>query len=215
MSNLADDIIIKDPHVSRNYTVPWSAIIGSATIATSTWLVPPGITADSNSFDDNTSTVRLGGGTEGSTYEVRNTITTSDGQTLDYHIEVRVRVIVVDFASNVGKVRAIVGDTDPGNLFMKDAEIETLLSISGDSIERAAVFTLRAMATKHINILKDAVTLDIETRASNMARELNKLADAIEKRLAESGEDQAFDFIEMVDDDFSLREKILKSEFLW
>jgi hypothetical protein len=48
-------------------------------IATSTWSVPAGITKDSDSFTDDDTTIILSGGTVGQTYEIENTITTTNG----------------------------------------------------------------------------------------------------------------------------------------
>lgn len=51
------------------------------TVASSSWLVPAGITKDADAFDDTSTLIVLSGGTLGVTYEIINTITTADGLT--------------------------------------------------------------------------------------------------------------------------------------
>ena len=105
----------KDPHAVRKFHIVWcdrtglndgsSADLGdlqSATISTSTWFVPAGITKDSanNSelivqgitYAENTSsTIWLSAGALGKDYDLVNRITTSDSETLDKTITIKVR----------------------------------------------------------------------------------------------------------------------------
>jgi hypothetical protein len=73
----------KDPNDVLDYTIDWSKFLGSDTIATSIWIVPAGITKNSNSNTTTLATVWLSGGTAGETYQVTNRITTAGGRTKD------------------------------------------------------------------------------------------------------------------------------------
>jgi len=83
---------IKDPDAVLDYTFDWSNwLTGGETIATSQWVVPSGITKDSEANDTTTTTIWLSSGVAGSDYEITNRITTSGGRTDDRTFKVRVR----------------------------------------------------------------------------------------------------------------------------
>lgn len=75
-----------------DYTIDWSTLLGADTIATSAWVVPTGITKDSDSSTTTATTVWLSGGTAGTEYTAENTITTAAGRT---HVRT-LSIIVVD-----------------------------------------------------------------------------------------------------------------------
>lgn len=105
----------KDPSNVEPYFVIWCALDGTndgstsdngelqgATISSSAWTVPSGITEDSSNtatvdiagitYAVNTvATVWLSGGTAGNEYRLVNEITTSDSRTLQKSITIRVR----------------------------------------------------------------------------------------------------------------------------
>jgi hypothetical protein len=109
------DSFLHDPNSVDVYGVRWcskdgtndasssdSGKLQSATISTSNWTVPVGITEDSNTLAAFTSQgvtfaintvarITLSGGTVGTDYDLANRITTSDGRTLDKTITIRVR----------------------------------------------------------------------------------------------------------------------------
>ena len=111
MSNLPP----KDPNAVDFYHIVWCSEDGTndggasdtgelqgATISTTTWTVPAGITKDADnksaltmrgvSYDANTVTsILLSSGTAGLDYELLNRITTSDSRTLDKTITIMVR----------------------------------------------------------------------------------------------------------------------------
>ena len=109
------DLPPKDPNAVEPYFIVWCSKDGTndgtpsdtgelqgATISTSAWTVPSGITEDSSntgaitiagiSYGVNTvATIWLSGGTAETDYDLLNRITTSDSRTLDKTITVRVR----------------------------------------------------------------------------------------------------------------------------
>lgn len=75
----------KHPNDSKYYAMDWSSWLGTGiTIATSAWVSTSGLSLDNDSITDSATKaqVRISGGTSHVTYEVTNTITTSDGQTV-------------------------------------------------------------------------------------------------------------------------------------
>ena len=105
----------KDPNAVDFYHIVWCSEDGTndggardtgelqgATISTTTWTIPTGITKDSDnknavtmrgiSYGANTVTnILLSSGTDGTDYELLNRISTSDGRTLDKTITIQVR----------------------------------------------------------------------------------------------------------------------------
>jgi hypothetical protein len=105
----------KDPDDTEPYHIVWidkdgtndgtasdNGELQGATISTSAWTVPSGITEDSNntaaitiagvSYAINTvATIWLSGGTAGTEYELTNKIVTSDSRTLSQSITIEVK----------------------------------------------------------------------------------------------------------------------------
>jgi hypothetical protein len=88
---------LKDPDAVLDYTFDWQGsapgpwLEAGETITASAWTAPSGITVDSSTFDDTTTTVWLSGGTEWEDYEVVNHVTTSAGREDDRTLTILVR----------------------------------------------------------------------------------------------------------------------------
>ena len=83
----------KDPQAVLDYTIDWTKWldeVGDA-IATSTWVVPSGLTKVTETNTSKIATVWLSSGTDGTNYTVTNRITTAAGRTDDRSITIRVR----------------------------------------------------------------------------------------------------------------------------
>lgn len=81
----------KDPSAIKNYGFDWSAFLGNDTITTSSWIVPAGITKQSESNTTTRAIIWLSGGTHGEDYLVTNQITTSGGVTEQMSLKIQVR----------------------------------------------------------------------------------------------------------------------------
>lgn len=80
----------KDPDEIVNFGIDWVDYLGSETITGSSWTMPADISQVSAAFTDTQATIKLSGGTLGTTYRVTNRITTSAGETVDQSIDVEV-----------------------------------------------------------------------------------------------------------------------------
>lgn len=81
----------KDPSAELDYTLDWSAWLGTDTIATSTWTVPSGLTQPKDATSTATAaTVWVGGGTPGQKYTVTNRIVTAAGRADERSIQISV-----------------------------------------------------------------------------------------------------------------------------
>jgi len=78
----------KDPHATVQYTIRWTAWLGSDTISSSSWTVPAGITNVSESNDTLDANIFLASGTVGTIYPVTNSIVTAAGQKNDQTISI-------------------------------------------------------------------------------------------------------------------------------
>ncbi len=70
----------KDPDAILDYMIDWSAWLVDDKISVSTWVADTGLTVDSDTFTNSTTTVWLSGGTALSRYEIINHITTEAGR---------------------------------------------------------------------------------------------------------------------------------------
>lgn len=69
----------KRPADVLDYTLRWSDWLEAGdSIASSSWDIPDDLTGDDEVRTDSTTRVRISGGTPGQTYELINTITTTD-----------------------------------------------------------------------------------------------------------------------------------------
>jgi hypothetical protein len=81
----------KDPDAVADYGLDWSLRLVTDTLLTSTWIVPSGITSNSNSHTTTATTVWLAGGTAGETYSLTNRVTTSGGRTWDWTVQLKIK----------------------------------------------------------------------------------------------------------------------------
>lgn len=89
----------KDPDEVLDYSIDWigtSAEPGplfdtSDTISTSTWIVPDGITRDTDSHTNTKTTIWLSGGTALVTYSFVNRIVTAGARTFDQTVKIKIK----------------------------------------------------------------------------------------------------------------------------
>ena len=118
-----------------------------------------------------------------------------------------------DVATDRGKVRLLITDTDAANVIFQDDEIDAFLGMMGSNVLRAAAMALLAIASKEALLLKVIKLLELQTDGARLANSLRALAKEYQEKadLAEAGEaGGAFDYAEMVVDDFTYRERLAK-----
>lgn len=86
----------KDPDEVLDYAIDWQPRLnqddGSIdSIATSTWVVPAGLTQVTSTFSGQNTVLWLSSGSLGETYSVTNRITTAGGRTMDQSVKLRIR----------------------------------------------------------------------------------------------------------------------------
>jgi hypothetical protein len=81
----------KDPNEVKDYEIDWSDLLDTDTISTTTWLMPTGVTKNSDTNTTTTTTIWLSSGTAGTTYSLTNRITTAGGRTYDRTVKLKVK----------------------------------------------------------------------------------------------------------------------------
>lgn len=82
---MAVGTVAKDPNETAWVTMDWTRRLTSGiTISTSAWSIPSGVTSSTDVVVSGNlkTSILIAGGTAGQDYECVNTVTTSDGQTL-------------------------------------------------------------------------------------------------------------------------------------
>jgi hypothetical protein len=112
-------------------------------------------------------------------------------------------VAPVDLGSNVGKVRVLLGDTDPTNvvsnvgeyLFFSDAELEAILGMYSGSPQLAAARCLDTIAGSQALMLKSWSSDDLTVNGDRIAKELRELAKQLREEAVSAEASEAFNII--------------------
>lgn len=83
----------KDPDEVKDYSIDWLKLLGTDTIIASNWIVPSGLTKDSDSFSDSATIIWTSGGSAGESYSLTNRITTAGGRTYDRTVKLKMKVL--------------------------------------------------------------------------------------------------------------------------
>jgi hypothetical protein len=118
-------------------------------------------------------------------------------------------VAPVDLGSNIGRVRVLLGDTDPTNivnnvgeyLFFSDAEIESILAMYEDNPKLAAARALETIAGSQALLLKSWSTDDLSVRGDQIAKELREVAKQLRTEAADWESSNFYALIQTVDAD--------------
>lgn len=118
-------------------------------------------------------------------------------------------VAPVDLGSNIGRVRVLLGDTDPTNvannvgeyLFFSDSEIEAILGMYSDSPQLAAARCLDTIAGSQALLLKSWSSDDLTVNGDRIAKELRELAKQLRAEAVQAEGSEAFDIVAFGEDD--------------
>jgi hypothetical protein len=110
-----------------------------------------------------------------------------------------------------GKVRLLIQDTDTSSResqFFTDGEIDAFLAMES-GVLTAAALALETMASQQVMVLKVIRLLDLSTDGAAVSRELRERAKSLRELSLTTGDDaDAFDWAEMVVDDWSWEERL-------
>ena len=112
-------------------------------------------------------------------------------------------VAPVDLGSNIGRVRVLLGDTDPTNivsnvgeyLFFSDEELEAILGMYSDSPQLAAARCLDTIAGSQALLLKSWSSDDLTVNGDRIAKELRELAKQLRAEATAAESSEAFEIV--------------------
>jgi hypothetical protein len=81
----------KDPDEVLDYEIDWTARLAGDTISASTWIVPDGITKNSDTFTATSALVWLSAGVEGASLLLVNRVVTAGGRTMDQSVALKIK----------------------------------------------------------------------------------------------------------------------------
>jgi cellulose biosynthesis protein BcsQ len=89
-----------------------------------------------------------------------------------------------DFTTNVGKVRVLLGDTDPTNisagigeyLYFSDDELDAILELHDENVKLTAARCMETIAGSQVLLLKSWSSDDLTVNGDRIAKELRELA---------------------------------------
>lgn len=118
-------------------------------------------------------------------------------------------VAPVDLGSNIGRVRVLLGDTDPTNvvnnvgdyLYFSDQEIESILTMYGDDPKLAAARCLETIAGSQALLLKSWSSDDLTVRGDAIAESLRKLAQQLRDEVTAAASSDSFEMISFSEED--------------
>jgi hypothetical protein len=115
-----------------------------------------------------------------------------------------------NFTTDVGKVRALLGDTDPTGvaagegtyMYFSDDEIGAFLTMYGDNVKLAAARCLETISSSQALLLKSWSSDDLTVNGDKVAESLRKLAAQLREEALQDESNEYFNMIAMfIDDD--------------
>ena len=114
-----------------------------------------------------------------------------------------------DYTTDVGKVRVLLGDTNPTDislgegtyLYFSDDEIAAFLTMYGDNVKLAAARCLETIAGSQALLLKSWTADDLTVNGDRIAESLRKLAAQLREEALVDESNEYFNMIAMFIDD--------------
>lgn len=120
-----------------------------------------------------------------------------------------------DVTTDRGRVRMLITDRDAAHEIFNDNEIDAFLDMMSGSVFRAAAVALFQIAASETLVQKRIRLLELSADGPAEAEALRRLALEYQEKadIAEAGDaGGAFDYAEMVVDQFTYRERLDKEE---
>lgn len=120
----------------------------------------------------------------------------------------------LDYATDAGKVRLLIGDIDANDHIFQDDAISAFLDIALDgNVKRAAAQALLVIAANEVYVQKQIRILDLSTGGPSQAEALRKLAADLVAQADNEELDGAFDWAEMINttaqwDEFTFKDRL-------
>ena len=119
-------------------------------------------------------------------------------------------VAPVNYASNVGKVRVLLGDVDPENIidgigeytYFSDDELVAMLQMYDHSVKLAAARCLETIASSQALLLKSWSSDDLTVNGDKIAESLRRIAQQLRDEALVEESSESFELISFMDEDY-------------
>lgn len=117
-----------------------------------------------------------------------------------------------DPTTNIGRIRRTLPDKTEDDAFWTDEELQSFLDDEDNNWRRATALALETMATDDLLVLKVIRIQNLETNLDRAMTALLKRAATLREQasIAESTDSDAFEFVDMINNEWQLEERVLK-----
>lgn len=116
----------------------------------------------------------------------------------------------VNFASNVGKVRVLLGDVDPENVsqgqgeykYFGDDELVAILQMYDHNVKMTAARCLDTIASSQVLLLKSWSSDDLTVNGDRIAESLRRIAQQLRDEALIEESSEAFELVPFMDEEY-------------
>jgi hypothetical protein len=122
----------------------------------------------------------------------------------------KVGVAPVNYASNVGKVRVLLGDVDPENVdagfgeykYFSDDELVAVLQMYDHNVKMAAARSLEIIASSQVLLLKSWSSDDLTVNGDKIAESLRRIAQQLRDEALIEESSEGFELVPFMDEEY-------------
>jgi hypothetical protein len=116
----------------------------------------------------------------------------------------------VNYASNVGKVRVLLGDVDPVNIvgsegeymYFGDEELVAMLQMYDHNVKMAAARALETIASSQVLLLKSWSSDDLTVNGDRIAESLRRIAQQLRDEAMIEESSDSFEMVPFMDEEY-------------
>lgn len=119
-------------------------------------------------------------------------------------------VAPVNYATNVGKVRVLLGDVDPENVsqgigeykYFSDDELVAVLQMYDHSVKLTAARCLETIASSQVLLLKSWSSDDLTVNGDKIAESLRRIAQQLRDEVLIEESSESFELVPFMDEEY-------------
>ena len=119
-------------------------------------------------------------------------------------------VAPVNYATNVGKVRVLLGDVDPENIsqgigeykYFSDDELVAILQMYDHSVKLTAARCLETIASSQVLLLKSWTSDDLTVNGDRIAESLRRIAQQLRDEVLIEESSESFELVPFMDEEY-------------
>ena len=119
-------------------------------------------------------------------------------------------VAPVNYATNVGKVRVLLGDVDPENVsqgigeykYFSDDELVAVLQMYDHNVKLTAARCLETIASSQVLLLKSWSSDDLTVNGDKIAESLRRIAQQLRDEVLVEESSESFELVPFMDEEY-------------